>query len=115
MELHTLGQRIKFARINVAKLSQRELAERAGIAQSLVSALEKEQRKNTTHMVELADALRVSIRWLASGNGQMQKPKEDGDFSKLKMAVAKFGLSSEEIELVEEQAIKAAQEIFFKK
>ncbi|ENC6723384.1 helix-turn-helix domain-containing protein [Vibrio harveyi] len=115
MELHTLGQRIKFARINVAKLSQGELAERAGIAQSLVSALEREQRKSTTHMVEIADALGVSIRWLVSGGGPMILPEDLSDFPRLKTAVVKFGLTAEEVEHVQEEAIKIAQEIFFNK
>ncbi|CAH6927365.1 putative Helix-turn-helix protein [Vibrio chagasii] len=115
MELTTFGQRLKYARVNHANISQGELAELAQVSQSMISALEKDTRTNSSNAVELADALGISVRWLMTGGGVMVIPTSEGDFDKLKLAIAKFALTPDEVEEVEEQAIKIAQEIFFKK
>jgi len=66
-----LGKKLKEARL-AAGMSQRELAERIGMTQAAVAALEKRDSKQSTKVLELASALSVSVAWLLSG----ENPKE---------------------------------------
>ncbi|CAH6850060.1 HTH cro/C1-type domain-containing protein [Vibrio chagasii] len=115
MELHSFAERLKFARTQHAKIPQHALADLIGVQQGYISQLEKGSRKSTNYLLEIADSLGVSVRWLASGSGVMVIPNQDDEFEKLKNAVAKFGLSKDEISKVEKIAIEAAQEIFLSK
>lgn len=64
---NTLATRIKRARAQ-AKITQSELANKAGLSQNHISQLENSARKNTTKIMELASALDVNPNWLATGN-----------------------------------------------
>ena len=68
--MKTLSERLKYARNQVAKLSQKELSERSGLAQQTISKLERGDACSTTGMVSLARACGVDPVWLADGVGQ---------------------------------------------
>ena len=69
----TLASRLKQAR-KEAGLTQRELAEAAGIQQPVISQIEKGQNQQSAHIAKLAHACRVRALWLSDGAG----PKEIG-------------------------------------
>jgi phage repressor protein C with HTH and peptisase S24 domain len=66
----SIGSRIKEARLG-AKLTQKELARRVGMAQASLSELETGESQSTTLVASLAAALGVSALWLETGKGQM--------------------------------------------
>ncbi len=70
----SLGQAIRAIR-QEAGLSQKELAEAAGIDQSYMSMIESDQRRNpgTRIMARLAQALRVSMDELAARAGYLPR------------------------------------------
>jgi len=72
----TLGQAIRAVR-KQAGLSQKELADAAGIDQSYMSMIESGQRRNpgTRIMARLAQALQVSIDDLAARAGYLPQHK----------------------------------------
>ena len=65
-----LGQRLRAAR-RARRLTQRELAARAGISATAVCLLERigAGRSRTIYLAELAGALGVSVEWLGLGLG----------------------------------------------
>lgn len=65
-----LAIRLRQAR-EKARLSQRDLAKRSGLSQQLISKLENGLVESTTEVFGLAEALGVSPRWLATGQGTM--------------------------------------------
>lgn len=65
-----LGERLKLAREN-KKLSQQEVAARAGISQPTYYKIESGKTKRTTYLHELAKVLGVTPEWLATGEGEM--------------------------------------------
>lgn len=69
--MRTLQARLTWAR-NKTGLSQRRLSELAGIADRLVSLIERGERENPElkTVSALAAALGVSVGWLANGEGQ---------------------------------------------
>ncbi|WP_286810807.1 XRE family transcriptional regulator [Marinobacter sp. UBA2678] len=71
-----LGKRLREARL-AAGLSQSELAERVGMTQAAIGALEKRDSKNSSKLLALASALRVRTEWLATGDGQMAESISD--------------------------------------
>lgn len=70
----SLGQAVRAMR-QEAGLSQKELAEAAGIDQSYLSMIESDQRRNpgTRIMARLAQALRVSMDELAARAGYLPR------------------------------------------
>lgn len=70
-----LAQRLKHARES-KKLTQASLANQSGVSQQLISRLESAKVESTTEIFPLADALGVSARWLATGQGAMQEEQE---------------------------------------
>jgi transcriptional regulator with XRE-family HTH domain len=64
----TVGERIKRAR-SAAKLSRKDLAERAGIPYPTLAGLENGDQKNSTAIPALAQVLGVTAMWLATGRG----------------------------------------------
>jgi phage repressor protein C with HTH and peptisase S24 domain len=66
----SIGSRIKEAR-KAAKLTQKELAKKVGMAQASLSELETGESQSTTLVASLAAALGVSALWLETGKGQM--------------------------------------------
>jgi transcriptional regulator with XRE-family HTH domain len=66
-----LGKRIKLARERKG-LTQAEVAYRAGIRTSTVTALEKRDSEASRHTAALARALEVRTIWLMMGEGPME-------------------------------------------
>lgn len=66
----SIGSRIKEAR-KAAKLTQKELAKKVGMAQASLSELETGESQSTTLVASLAAALGVSALWLETGKGAM--------------------------------------------
>lgn len=65
-----LKDRLKQARKH-AKLSQVQLAERAGIAQASISEIERGLTRTSGHLVKFATICGVSPIWLSEGTGSM--------------------------------------------
>ncbi len=65
-----LSDRIKAARKR-AGLTQQQLAELVGVAQTAISQLESGKAQRSTYIAEIAYACRVSSKWLALGEGDM--------------------------------------------
>jgi Predicted transcriptional regulator len=66
-----LSERIKAARKH-AGLTQQQLAQLVGVAQTAISQLESGKAQRTTYIAEIAYACAVSSKWLALGEGEMQ-------------------------------------------
>lgn len=54
-----------------AKLTQVQLAERVGITQQTLSALERDENEGSAKMLDIAIECGVSAQWLARGVGEM--------------------------------------------
>ncbi len=68
--MNTLSERLKAARKH-AGLTQKQLAEKAGVEQPLISQLETGKNNQSVHLIRLATICRVSAIWLESGKGEM--------------------------------------------
>lgn len=66
----SIGSRIREAR-RAAKLTQKELAQKVGMAQASLSELETGESQRTTLTATFAAALGVSALWLETGKGAM--------------------------------------------
>jgi len=66
----TLGSRLKLSRKQRA-MTQKDLSEKSGVSQQLISRVESEKIDNTTEFLSLAEALGVSAKWLSKGEGEM--------------------------------------------
>ncbi|GEM_PF-3405955 len=75
-----LGLRILRCRTE-RHLTQDQLAAKLGVTKGAVSQWECGKTKNLklVHIFKLSDALDVAARWLAIGEGQMQRPKVHPD------------------------------------
>lgn len=69
--LDSVGKRVACAR-KYRSLTQQELADRAGIAQSSLASLEAGRNKGSRSLVSLAKALNVPAEWLDSGQNHEQ-------------------------------------------
>lgn len=67
-----LGQRLKQARLR-AGLTQGQLAQQVGMTQAAIGALETRDSRQSTKAAELARTLAVSLEWLTSGEGPMER------------------------------------------
>lgn len=65
-----LSERVKQARKH-AGLTQKELADKVGIAQTAVSQLESGKTQRSSYLVSIAKTCGVSSAWLAEGSGPM--------------------------------------------
>lgn len=65
-----LSERIKAARQH-AGLTQRELAEKVGIAQTAISQLESGKTLRSSYLYEISKACGVAAMWMATGTGGM--------------------------------------------
>lgn len=77
----TVGQRVKKCRHERA-LSQKKLAQLAGLRQPSISSLESGENSTTRNIVFLANALHVNPDWLQTGRGnkyptEVTAPKDD--------------------------------------
>jgi len=70
-----LSERIKLAR-KKARLTQSQLAESVGIAQTAISQLESGKTLRSSYLVQIARACGVNSAWLASGEGEMNSPED---------------------------------------
>jgi len=66
----SIGSRIREARL-AAKLTQKALAQRVGMAQASLSELETGESQGTTMVASFAAALGVNALWLETGKGAM--------------------------------------------
>lgn len=113
----TIGMRLKKARVNhVPPLSQKNVADRSGISQPVISDLERGRLHSTTKLAELATAVNVNVMWLATGVGEMKSAETDRttELLRLSHAVQKLGLSREQIERLVDNAIAEASKMAFK-
>lgn len=65
----TIGERLKLARRN-ANMTQKQLATAVDAKQGAISDLENGRNNSSTKIVEMALALGVNPKWLASGQGK---------------------------------------------
>lgn len=63
-----VGARLRFAR-KLSGLSQKELAQRAGVAQSTIANIESGARDKPREIVAICGALNVNAEWLMTGKG----------------------------------------------
>lgn len=86
----TISQRMKAARKH-AGLTQKQLAEIAGVSQPVISQLEGGSSLKSVHITKLATACGVSPLWLAEGVGAMTDPSatasKDSEPSNISMSV----------------------------
>lgn len=75
LSLDSVGKRVAYAR-KYRSLTQQELADRAGIAQSSLASLEAGRNKGSRSLVSLAKALDVPPEWLDSGQTQGKTVQE---------------------------------------
>jgi len=68
--MDTLAKRLRHAR-KARNLTQVELAEKSGVAQSDISKIERGETLSTTKLVALSNALNVNPNWLDTGDGEM--------------------------------------------
>ena len=71
-----ISARLKIAREEKG-LNQIELAERAGVSQSLISRVEFGQRLQEKQGIRIAEALEVGVDWLMRGNEDRKKYPAD--------------------------------------
>jgi phage repressor protein C with HTH and peptisase S24 domain/DNA-binding XRE family transcriptional regulator len=67
-ELNTIGARVAWAR-QQRKLTQQQLADRAGVAQSTIGSVESGQRQKPRELNSIARALEASVLWMETGEG----------------------------------------------
>lgn len=67
-----VGMRVRHVR-ELRGLTQVQLAKKAGVSQAAISELETGENRSPwgTNLVKIAQVLKVSPEWLASGKGQM--------------------------------------------
>ncbi|WP_083970490.1 S24 family peptidase [Halomonas sp. S2151] len=92
-----LKDRLKQAR-KARKMSQVRLAEATGLDQTTISNLETGKVSSTSRIVQLAHALQVSPRWLATGDGSM-----DDNVADLK---PRYGQQPDELEMLNTEVIE---------
>jgi len=69
--MNTLSSRLREVRLQ-RKLSQAELAKKAGVASTTISSIEQGRNRGTTLIVPIAKALGVREEWLVSGKGKKE-------------------------------------------
>ncbi len=70
-----LSERIKLARRN-ANLTQSELAQRVGIAQTAISQLESGKTLRSSYLIQIAQECGVNSLWLQTGDGEMHSAED---------------------------------------
>jgi phage repressor protein C with HTH and peptisase S24 domain len=113
-----LSQRLKAARKH-ANLTQKELADAAGVSQPVISQLEGGASLKSVHIAKLATTCKVDPLWLSEGVGEMlarraHGPDENGSPSKKEYALipqytarasAGSGYHNDHVELTEGQGL----------
>lgn len=67
--LTTLGQRVRFARLNAGFTSQQALAQKMGVSQQSLAKIELDLVQRPRILHEIAQATGYNIQWLATGQG----------------------------------------------
>lgn len=67
--MSTLKDRIRQAR-EYGKLTQKQLAERVGVSQPVISQLERGDNLQSVHLLKIAEVCGVDPTWLANGTGE---------------------------------------------
>ncbi|OWQ56679.1 XRE family transcriptional regulator [Stenotrophomonas maltophilia] len=81
--MNTIGERIKEAR-RIRGLSRPQLAEAAKIKYPTLAGIENNDQVGTTQLPQIAEALRVSAKWLQTGKGAMEVAEagpDDSDYT----------------------------------
>lgn len=81
--MNTIGERIKEAR-RLRSLSRPQLAEAAKIKYPTLAGIENNDQAGTTQLPQIAEALRVSAKWLQTGRGPMEVAEgrsDDSDYT----------------------------------
>lgn len=81
--MNTIGERIKEAR-RIRGLSRPQLAEAAKIKYPTLAGIENNDQAGTTQLPQIAEALRVSAKWLQTGKGAMELAEvgpDDSDYT----------------------------------
>lgn len=68
----TLAERLKEAR-TLRGLTQKALGDLVGVSQAAIQKIETGKANQTTKLVDLANALKVTPEWLSSGEGAMHR------------------------------------------
>lgn len=68
--MKSLADRIKAARTH-ADLTQKELAQKVGVSQPVISQLEKGENLQSVHLLKIAGVCGVRAEWLDTGKGSM--------------------------------------------
>ncbi len=108
----TLGQRLRKAR-KLRDLTQAELTKKSGASQQLLSRIENEKVESTTEIFNLADALNVNPRWLATGTGDMEPIKmtaSDANEEEMQFIHMLRGLTSEQRKNVLQKLVNLKRE-----
>ncbi|RUR69046.1 helix-turn-helix domain-containing protein [Variovorax guangxiensis] len=80
--VNTIGERIKFAR-NKRGLTQKTLAEAAGVSTSTIGNLESGAREKPRELNAIARALHASVAWIEAGRGAWESESNVGPGPKL--------------------------------
>lgn len=64
------GDRLKHAREEIARLTQKQLEDLTGVSQKTISKLERGDQEGSTAVVQLAIACGVRPEWLAMAQGE---------------------------------------------
>lgn len=72
LQRNTLAERLKWARETIARVSQEELARRAGVSQGTIGNIESGTRRAPRDLLEIAKAAGVSAEWLKYGRGPIR-------------------------------------------
>ena len=88
-KMDTLAKRLKFAR-EKRKLTQEQLSELSGVAQSDISKYERGKSLKTTNLVSLAKALDCNPEWLDTGDGNIWGFTKAKDLESVSVPQARF-------------------------
>jgi len=102
----TLGERLKRAR-EYAGLTQKELEQRSGVLQQMISKVENGYQETSAYIVELAVACGVRPEWLGMGQGEMV----DGLYVKNEKIKRAVTIMQEMPDYVLDEAIKSVDSI----
>lgn len=102
--MNTLAERLKFIR-KKRQLTQQELSKKSGASQQIISGIESGKVETTNEIFNLAEALEVEPKWLATGKGNMNLPKHSAEDKKILASLNELTLDQKQkfIQEIEEQ------------
>lgn len=75
--LKTFADRLRFARKEVRKISQKRFADLLGVTQQAISQWESGETAEPRMVHKAADTLNISYKWLAYNAGPMELTEDD--------------------------------------